>query len=136
METTSPVVSLTALRVLLAMAAQQDMNVKQLDVDSAYLYGRLDEEIYLEQPEGFRQTGGDGGRLVCRLRKAIYGLKQAGRVWWKLIDSELKSIGFENSDQDVCIYKRRQDGDLLLMAIYVDDIVIASKSSLQHVGGR
>jgi hypothetical protein len=93
-ETTSPVVSLTALRILLAKAAMVDMEVRQLDVDSAFLYGRLEEEIYVEQPQGFGQTGANGERLVCRRRKGIYGLKQAGRVWWKMIDADLRRMEF------------------------------------------
>jgi hypothetical protein len=127
-ETTSPVVSLTALRTLFAKAAMDDMEVKQLDVDSAFLYGRLNEEIYLEQPQGFEQLGANGERLVCRLRKAIYGLKQAGRVWWKLIDADLRNVGFGSCGADPCIYKRGRGDELILIAIYVDDLVIASKS--------
>lgn len=57
------------------------MEIKQLDVNSAFLYGDLDKEIYLEQPKGFQVNGVDREKLVCRLRKAIYGLKQARRVW-------------------------------------------------------
>jgi hypothetical protein len=130
-ETTSPVVSLTSLRAVLATAAHDDMEIKQLDVDSAFLYGHLEEEIYLEQPEGFRQKDDDGEDLVCKLRKAIYGLKQAGRVWWKLIDSELKRVGFINSGEDPCVYTRTRDGHLVFVAIYVDDLIIASRSTAQ-----
>ena len=131
METTSPVVSMTSLRTLLSVATMEDMEVKQLDVDSAFLYGELNEEIYLQQPQGFEKFSKDGERLVCRLRKAIYGLKQAGRVWWKLIDSELRRISFESSNEDSCIYRRQHDGNLVLIAIYVDDLIIASRSSQQ-----
>jgi hypothetical protein len=127
-ETTSPVEALTSLRALLAIAAENDMEIKQLDVDSAFLYGDLDEEIYLEQPEGFRVDGTNGEKLVCRLRKAIYGLKQAGRIWWKLIDNELKKLGFFNCTEDVCVYTRCTEGQKFLLAIYVDDLVVASTS--------
>jgi len=127
-ETTSPVVSLTALRTLLSVAAREDMELKQLDVNSAFLYGHLDEEIYLHQPTGFEKTGASGERLVCKLRKAIYGLKQAGRVWWKLIDSELRKMDMENSQEEPCLYRGLMDEHPMLIAIYVDDLVIASKS--------
>jgi hypothetical protein len=74
-ETTSLVVAFTSLRALLAVATENNMEIKQLDVDLAFLYGDLDEEIYLEQPKGFWVDGGNGEKLVCRLQKAIYGLK-------------------------------------------------------------
>lgn len=80
------------------------MEIKQLNVDSAFLYGDLDEEIYLEQPEGFWVYGANGEKLVCLLRKAIYGLKQVGRISWKLIDIKLKTLGFTNFIEDVCVY--------------------------------
>lgn len=80
-ETTSPVVARTSLWALLAVATENDMEIKQPDVNSAFLYGDLDEEIYLEQLEGFQVDGANEEKLVCRLRKAIYELKQAKRVW-------------------------------------------------------
>ena len=122
-ETSSPVVSLTSLRAVLAIAAKLSMKIKQLDVNSAFLYGNLQEEIYLEQPEGFEIEGKD---QVCRLKKAIYGLKQAGRVWWKLIDEHLKSSGFKSTLEDPCVYQRKTNEDSIIIAIYVDDLIIAS----------
>lgn len=79
-ETTSPVVALTSLRALLAIAAKWDMDIKQLNANSTFLYGDLKKEIYLEQPKGFRIEDTNGEKLMCRLQKAIYKLKQAGRV--------------------------------------------------------
>ena len=128
-ETTSPVVSLTSLRTVLAVATSLDMEIKQLDVDSAFLYGTLEEEIYLEQPAGFEKSGPNGEQLVCRLRKAIYGLKQAGRVWWELIDAHLRASGFHNAAGDPCVYRRRHNGQMTFLAIYVDDMVVASQSA-------
>lgn len=68
---------------------------------------------------------------MCRLRKAIYGLKQVGRVWWKLINNKLKTLGFSNCIEDVCVYSRCTKGQKFLLAIYVDDLVIASTSIKQ-----
>ncbi len=71
----SPIVKWTSIRAVLAIAAQSDMEIEQMDVKTAFLHGRLEEEIYMEQPEGFAQTGRKD--LVCRLHKCLYGLKQA-----------------------------------------------------------
>ena len=128
-ETFSPVVSLTSLRVMLAYAANAGLHLRQLDVNTAFLYGHLEEELYLQQPEGFEKLATDGSRLVCRLSKAIYGLKQAGRIWWQQIDAYLKTCGFESSSSDPCIYTRRAKGDIMIIAIYVDDLILASSTT-------
>lgn len=73
-KTTLQVVALTSVWVLLAEATEYDMEINQFDVDSAFLYGNLDKEIYLKEPEGFQINGANGEKLICRLQKAIYGL--------------------------------------------------------------
>lgn len=87
-----------------------------MDAVTAFLQGSLSEEIYMEQPDGFN----DGSGRVCRLKKAIYGLKQSGREWNKRLKSTLKSFGLENSRTDPCEYF----ADGLTLGIYVDDIII------------
>ena len=76
----SPVVRFESVRLILAMAALEGWVLTGLDVRNAYLYGKLDEEIYMEQPEGFIVPGKEN--MVLRLRRALYGLKQAGLAWW------------------------------------------------------
>jgi len=71
----SPVVKMSSIRVVLGMAATMDLEVEQLDVKTAFLHGDLEEEIYMEQPEGFAVVGKE--HLVCKLNKSLYGLKQA-----------------------------------------------------------
>jgi hypothetical protein len=89
-ETYAPVARIKTLRFILSLAAQLDLNLYQVDVASAYLHGELEEEIFMEQPEGFSK----GRNLVCRLKKSLYGLKQAGAVWNKLLNSVLvASVG-------------------------------------------
>jgi hypothetical protein len=93
-----------------------------------FLYRDLDKEIYLKQPKGFWVDGTNKEKLVCRLQKAIYGLKQARQVWWKLIDNKLKTLGFANCIENVCVYSKCTKGKKFLFAIYVDDLVVASTS--------
>ena len=78
---------------MLALAALEDWYITGLDVRSAYLYGKLDEEIYMEQPEGFAAPGSE--HKVLRLWCALYGLKQAGLAWWCTLDESLQELGFE-----------------------------------------
>lgn len=98
------VIALTSLQALMAIATKRDMEIKQLNVNSAFLYGDLDKEINLEQPKDFQVNGTNGKKLVCKLCKAIYGLKQVERVWWKLIDSKIKDLEFKSYTKEVCAY--------------------------------
>lgn len=109
------------------------MEIKQLYVNSTFLYGDLNIEIYLKQLKGFWINRTNGEKLVYRLCKAIYGLKQANRVWWKLIDLELKDLGFKSCSKDVYVYSQYIKGYLFLLARYVNDLVIALKSIEQIV---
>ena len=92
METFAPVAKLASIRLLLAIAAREDYEIHQMDVTSAFLNGELKEEIYMTQPEGFVEKGKED--LVCRLHKSLYGLKQAGRAWYKKLHEALVGGGF------------------------------------------
>ncbi|PIL33228.1 hypothetical protein GSI_04678 [Ganoderma sinense ZZ0214-1] len=89
----SPVVRFETVRLIMALAALEDWHISGLDVRSAYLYGKLDEEIYLEQPEGFRIPGSE--HKVFRLKCALYGLKQAGLAWWRTLSESMKLMGYK-----------------------------------------
>lgn len=117
-ETYSPVVRYTSLRLLIAIAAQRRLNIDQMDAITAYLQGDLDEEIYTQQPDEFD----DGSGRVCRLKKAMYGLKQSGRQWNKCLDDALQSFGLIKSKIDMCVYYTKHVD--LIIAIYVDDLLI------------
>ncbi|KAE9055903.1 hypothetical protein PF010_g31969 [Phytophthora fragariae] len=108
------------------------MEIEQCDVDTAFLYGKLEEEIYMELPEGLRELlelaeaeGEDD--VVCMLLESLYGLKQASRVWNETIDKHLKSMGLEPADADPCVYTRGEGGDECIVCLYVDDMLIASR---------
>ncbi|GLI60516.1 hypothetical protein VaNZ11_002522 [Volvox africanus] len=124
-EVFAPVSKHSTLRVFLAMVAADDMELHQLDVKTAFLNGDLEEEIYTVQPPGF-ESGGPG--LVCRLHKALYGLRQASRAWNKTLHEKLIQMGFEVSNADPSLYIRRDlDGQICTyLLVYVDDVLIAS----------
>ena len=124
-ETFAPTAKQTSIRVILAMAAQEDWHLHNMDVDTAFLNANIEEEIYISQPEGFEQSGPNDEQLVCRLNKSIYGLKQAARDWNKTLDHWMKSYGLEASEADACVYTKRVAGDILIVLTWVDDLIIA-----------
>lgn len=121
-ETYAPVVRYTTIRLLMAIAMQQGLKIHQMDAVTAFLQGDLDEEIYLEQPDGFS----DGSNRVCRLNRAIYGLKQAGRQWNSKLSGKLKDFGLKKCTMDPCVFYTSNLN--LIVAIYVDDFLIFYKN--------
>ena len=84
-ETFAPTANIASVRVLMQLAAQYNLTVHQMDVTTAYLHAPIDQEIFMDQPEGFATMSEDGERLVYKLRKSLYGLKQSGRNWNKVL---------------------------------------------------
>lgn len=119
-ETFSPVVRYTSIRFLLAMATKYDLNIRQMDVVTAFLHGELKETIYMEQPQGFN----DGSDRVCKLQRSLYGLKQSSRVWNEKLNGVLLKFGLKRSNADQCIYYLIAGDKMLFVAIYVDDVLI------------
>ena len=93
-----------------------------MDVKTAFLNGVIEEEVYIEQPEGFVVHGTDSH--VCRLKKALYGLKQAPRAWYSRIDSYLQRLGFTKSDADSNLYFKVVENHLMILVLYVDDLFL------------
>eukprot|EP00253_Pinus_taeda_P009951 PITA_09951 len=123
----SPVVKIVSIRTVLALVALFDLELQQLDVKTAFLHGDLDEEIYMEQPEGFFQHR--NAKFVCRLKKSLYGLKQSPRQWYKKFDSFMLSQRYVRSEYDHCVYfKQLNNGMFIILVLYVDDMLLASKS--------
>ena len=123
METTSPVARLASYRALLSLAAKLDLEAHHLDIETAFLNGSLDEEIYMKTPDGFTEKGG-----MWKLLKSLYGLKQASYVWNKLLDSTLKKLGFNRCDKDTCVYLCKSGDTFTILAVHVDDMLIVSNS--------
>eukprot|EP00253_Pinus_taeda_P031343 PITA_31343 len=95
-----------------------------MDVKSTFLNGDLEEEVYIEQPEGF--ILGNDAKLVCKLRKALYGLKQAPRAWYYRLDKYLHQQGFSKGSVDSNLYTKMDSDKLLVIVVYVDDIIFGS----------
>ena len=125
-DTYSPVARLTTIRVLLSLAASHGLLVHQMDVKTAFLNGELEEEIYMDQPDGFVANGQEG--MVCKLLKSLYGLKQAPKQWHEKFDRTLTSAGFVVNEADRCVYYRYGGGEGVILCLYVDDILIFGTS--------
>lgn len=125
-ETFAPLVGYDSLRVVLALVTNQDLEMMQFDIKTAFLYGELEETIYMQIPEGLKVK--DGGNVLCKLNKSLYGLKQAPRCWNKKFNDFLKRFEFRASDADNCIYTGTINNCNVYLALFVDDGLIASKS--------
>ncbi|KAK8600808.1 hypothetical protein V6N12_050656 [Hibiscus sabdariffa] len=103
-ETFSPVAMFKSIRILLAIAAFHDYEIWQMDVKTAFLNGKLEEDVYMTQPEGF-VTPENAGK-VCKLQRSIYGLKQASRSWNLRFNDAIKEFGFIRNEDEPCVYKK------------------------------
>ena len=103
------------------MAVKKGWNLFQLDVNNAFLHGDLHEEVYMQLPQGLLV---DYRRMVCKLRKSLYGLKQASRQWYEKLATTLCSRGYSHSDIDYSLFHRKVGISVVFVAIYVDDIIL------------
>jgi Zn ribbon nucleic-acid-binding protein len=115
-ETFASVVKPMSYKTLFAFAAALDLEIEQMDVQTAFLYGHMDGEVYVEQPTEM----GDGTDRVCLLNKALYGLKQSPRIWYNTLATFLKQLGFEPISADAGVFVK----DHMYVAIYVDDLLL------------
>lgn len=125
-ETFSPVVRYDSVRIILAIAAAEDMEMVQFDIKTAFLNGDLEEEIFMELPEGMKDANGE---RVCRLRKSLYGLKQASRAWNTKFTDFLADCGLMQSTADNCVFHGIIDRNKVILLLYVDDGMILSCES-------
>jgi Reverse transcriptase (RNA-dependent DNA polymerase)/Pol polyprotein, beta-barrel domain/GAG-pre-integrase domain len=117
-ETFAPVVKLKSLKLILSIAAAQDLEIKQMDFDTAFLNADLSHDVYMRLPEGSNYPPG----TVCKLLKSIYGLKQAGHDWHVILRDLLTSLGYEQLQCDRCVFIKRTEGDrMIILPLYVDD---------------
>ena len=120
----SPTPAIASIRMLLAMAAAKDGELRHFDPEQEFLKADIDEEIYIEIPEEFREFPG----AVGRLNKALYGLVQAGRCWNNTFCDDMTVIGFEQAKADPCVFRKFVDGGAeMVVVVHVDDILAHAK---------
>jgi len=121
-KTTAPTAQLESFRTLLHLAASLNWDIQHIDVKTAFLHGVLpeDETAYLEQPNGFEEPGKED--WVMELRKRIYGMKQAGRIWNQTFHDTVTAWGFEQNKKDPCVYRRQTTTGTVIFGVHVDDI--------------
>ena len=129
-ETFAPVVRFSSLRAILAIAAAADYEIHQMDVKTAFLNGDLDEDIYMQQPDGYRADG-DQADYVWKLNKSLYGLRQAGRAWNKKMDIALVEFGFHALHSDCCVYIKRAGRTVMFVLVYVDDLLLVTNDTAE-----
>ncbi|KAJ4756551.1 polyprotein [Rhynchospora pubera] len=120
------VARMESIRLIISLAAQSKWRIFQMDVKSAFLNGILEEEVYVEQPLGYVKKGNEG--KVLKLKKALYGLKQAPRAWNTRIDQYFKSHGFVQCPYEHALYVKVKNGEMLVVALYVDDLIFTGNS--------
>lgn len=132
-DTFSPVIKSTTVRSVLHLAVNNDWSIRQIDVNNAFLQGRLKDEVYVKQPPGFVDQ--DRPHFVCRLKKALYGLRQAPRAWYQELRNYLLTLGFVNSVADTSLFIKRAGHQVLYVLVYVDDMLITGndKSAISQL---
>ncbi|MBW0485389.1 hypothetical protein O181_025104 [Austropuccinia psidii MF-1] len=130
-ETFAPTATFASLRILLTLAAKSDLIIASFDFTAAYLNAYIDEEVWIRPPDGLEIPPGSG----CRLRKALYGTRQAGRCWWSHLKKSLASRGFKSSNYDSSVYIKDETG--LMIWLHVDDGIVFGRKqrdidALQH----
>ncbi|XP_071686851.1 uncharacterized protein [Rutidosis leptorrhynchoides] len=129
-ETFSPIVKHVTVRCFITLAVQNNWPLYQLDINNAFLYGDLKEEIYMTIPEGYYTEAANTNK-VCKLTKSLYGLKQSPRQWNEKLNAALVESGFVQSKSDYSLYVKNSDDFFIALLVYVDDIVITGNSEVE-----
>ena len=119
---------------MLALSALEDWYIEALDVKTVFLYWKLDEEIYMHQPEGFKLKGQE--YKVLRLHWALYSLKQAALLWWRELEASMKRLGFGRKTSDAGVFFTKKEGQLVIAVVYVDDALFFGKNKRLSKGSR
>ncbi|GAB2269349.1 hypothetical protein Dimus_038770 [Dionaea muscipula] len=119
--TFSPVAKLATVRVFIALATAREWPLYQLDINNAFLHGYLDEEVYMSPPEGYDQAKSG---LVCKLKRSLYGLKQASRQWNIAFTRFLSQLGFTQSKHDYSLFTKSAGDEFTAALVYVDDVLL------------
>lgn len=122
----STVAKLSTLRLILTIAAALDYDLSSVDIRQAYLQASLSEDLYMMVPPGMPDKDADGDPLVAKLKRSLYGLKQAGREWHTLFSATLRNWGFTQSAIDTCMFVMRRGESVIWLVVWVDDCIIVS----------
>ena len=125
-DTFSPVVRITLVRLILAILAHMYLELYQMDVRTMFLSGEKNKEIYMDKPLGFETKGQE--RKICKLKRSIYGFKQASRQWNVKFHQAILKDGFTMMEKDHCIYLKCSNNSFIILSLYVDDILITGNS--------
>ena len=125
-DTYSPVIRITSIRIIIAIATLQIIEVHQMDVKTTFLNGDLDEEIYMEKSEVFSTLGQE--KKVCKLVKSLYSLKQVPKQWHKKFDNAMVGNGFKINECNKCVYVKDTKNGHVILCLYVDDMLIVGNN--------
>lgn len=116
---------------VIALAASKNWVLSQLDANNAFLHGDLDEEVYMEAPKGIPSPA----NKVCRIKKSLYGLKQACRQWFNKLSNTLMSLGYQQSKNDYSLFTKKSSTNITIIVVYVDDIILigSNPAEIEHV---
>ena len=123
-ETFAPVARYSFIRTILALSAQMGWCIHKMDAKTVFLNGIIEEEVYIEQPEWFEIFSSESH--VCRLKRALYGMRQAPHAWYTQIDSYFTGLGFTKIEADANLYHILVEGKLLIIVLYIDDFILTS----------
>lgn len=113
------------LKLLLSYCCQYgDLMIMQMDVETAFLNGIIKSEVFVKQPMGYDDKSGK----ICKLSKALYGLRESSRVWYECFDEYIKKLGFQRSESDYCLYMKYESDDVIYLILFVDDLLICGKN--------
>jgi hypothetical protein len=120
----SPVLCKNSLRIIMVLVMHYDLELHQIDINTAFLNGDLLANVYMAQPKDFAVK--EKEHMRCHLEKFIYGLKQASRLWYLKFDKIIRNFGFKENEEDNCIYAKFRSEKIIFLILYVDDILLAS----------
>lgn len=120
----SPVGKMQTLKVLLSYCCTNSFYIEQMDVETAFLNGKIKSEVYIYEPQGYET----GKNKVCKLNKALYGLSESPRVWYETLDEYVGKLNFIKSKNDNCLYYKRTGNEKIYLLVFVDDLLICAKS--------
>lgn len=129
----SPVAKMLTIKILLSYCCQESLIIEQMDVETAFLNGKVLSEIYVKQPRGYE----DGSDKVCKLEKALYGLRESPRAWYECFDEFIRGVGFNRSKYDYCLYVMNGNNEKIYLILFVDDILICcrNKQMINNIKG-